>query len=151
MKDTQKTTMEELVALAKRRGFIYPGSEIYGGLGGVYDYGHYGTLLKNNIRDLWLRHMLQLRDDVYALDSAIFTHPTAWVASGHVGGFNDPQIECRTCHNRMRADHVLEDFGVQADKATIEFINTELDKLRAEKKLKCAKCGGIDIAPAKTF
>jgi len=151
MKDTQKTTMEELVALAKRRGFVYPGSEIYGGLGGVYDYGHYGVLLKNNIRDLWLKHMVQFRDDVYGLDSAIFMHPTTWVASGHVEGFNDPQIECRTCQYRMRADHVLEEHNVLADKATIEFINTELDKLREAKKLKCSKCGGSDITPAKTF
>ncbi len=143
--------MEKIISLCKRRGFVYQGSEIYGGLGGVYDYGHYGAMLKNNIRDSWIKHMIQLRDDVYLLDSAIFMHPTTWVASGHVASFDDPQIECRNCHNRMRADHILESFGISADKATIEFINEELDKLRKEKKLKCTNCGSSDITQAKKF
>ncbi len=142
---------EKIISLAKRRGFIYPGSEIYGGLGGIYDYGHYGILLKNNIRDEWWKSMVQLRDDVLGLDSAIFMHPTAWVASGHVEGFNDPQIECKVCHNRMRADHVLESFGIEKDKAPIDEINAELDKLRADKKLKCTSCGSSDLTSAKTF
>ena len=147
----QTDLMEKLVSLAKRRGFIYQGSEIYGGLPGTYDYGHYGVLLKDNIRNAWLKHMVQLRDDVYGLDSAIFMHPQTWVASGHVGSFDDPQIDCRTCKNRMRADHVLESFNVSADKASIEFINTELDKLRSTKKLKCTNCGGVDLTPARRF
>ena len=95
--------MEEIISLCKRRGFVFQGSEIYGGLGGVYDYGHYGTLLKNNIRDSWQKSMIQDRDDVYLLDSAIFMHPTTWVASGHVGNFDDPLVECRKCHNRMQS------------------------------------------------
>src|SRR5665213_2878654 len=111
------TRMEEIISLCKRRGFIFQGSEIYGGLAGVYDYGHYGVLLKNNIRDIWLKHMIDMRDDIFGLDSAIFMHPTAWIASGHVGNFDDPLVECRKCHNRMRADHLLESFGVNADKA----------------------------------
>jgi len=143
--------MEELISLCKRRGFVYQGSEIYGGLGGVYDYGHYGTLLKNNIRDSWQKAMIQERDDVYILDSAIFMHPTTWVASGHVGNFDDPMIECRKCHNRMRADTLLESFGISADKQTLDFINAELDKLRNEKKLKCGTCGQSDITTAKKF
>jgi glycyl-tRNA synthetase len=130
-----KVSMEQLISLCKRRGFVFPSSEIYGGMAGVYDYGHYGSLLKDNIRSAWLRHMVQLREDVVGLDSAIFMHPTTWKASGHVDGFNDPQVDCKNCKSRFRADHILEDFGVSADKASIEFINQELDKLREEKKV----------------
>lgn len=143
--------MEKITSLSKRRGFVYPSSEIYGGIAGIYDYGHYGTLLKENIKNEWWKHMIQLRDDVYGLDSAIFMHPQAWVASGHVGGFNDPQVDCRKCKSRFRADHILEEFGIVADKMSIDFINTELDKLRAEKKLVCAKCGSADLTLAKSF
>ncbi len=150
-KNENNKRMEEIISLCKRRGFVYPGSEIYGGLGGVYDYGHYGTLLKNNIKDSWQKSMIQDRDDIYLLDSAIFMHPTAWIASGHVGNFDDPLIECRKCHNRMRADHFLEEFGIHADKMPLDFINKELDKLREEKKLKCSQCGETDITPAKKF
>ena len=150
-KKEENGVMEAIISLAKRRGFIFQGSEIYGGLPGTYDYGHYGTLLKDNIRAAWLRHMIQLRDDVYGLDSAIFMHPQTWVASGHVGNFDDPQVDCRNCKNRMRADHLLESFGVNADKASIEFINAELDKLRAAKKLKCTNCGSADLTLARKF
>jgi glycyl-tRNA synthetase len=144
-------SMEQLISLCKRRGFVYPSSEIYGGMAGIYDYGHYGTLLKDNIRGAWLKSMVQLRDDVVGLDSAIFMHPTTWVASGHVGGFNDPQIDCRNCNARYRADHILEQFGIVADKMPIEFINAELEKLKAEKKLVCANCGKCDFTEAKVF
>ena len=87
----EQITLEDIVSLCKRRGFVYPSSDIYGGFAGVYDYGHYGILLKNNIQAAWWRHMVQLRDDVYGLDSAIFMHPTTWVASGHVGGSMIPR------------------------------------------------------------
>lgn len=144
--------MEEIVSLAKRRGFVFPSSEIYGGFAAIYDYGHYGTLLKNNIRDAWWKHMVQLRDDVVGLDSAIFMHPTTWKASGHVDSFDDPQIDCKKCKSRFRADHVLESFGIGGvDKAPLEHINAELDKLRAEGKLKCQNCGSTDLTEAKRF
>jgi glycyl-tRNA synthetase len=144
--------MEKIVSLCKRRGFVFPSSEIYGGMAAIYDYGHYGTLLKNNIRDAWWKTMVQLRDDVVGLDSAIFMHPTTWIASGHVGGFNDPQVDCRKCKSRFRADHLLEDFGIKIDdKTPIDEINKHLDKLREEKKLKCANCGSAEITPAKKF
>lgn len=143
--------MEQLISLCKRRGFVFPSSEIYGGMAGVYDYGHYGSLLKDNIRAAWLKHMIQLREDVVGLDSAIFMHPTTWKASGHVDGFNDPQVDCRNCKARFRADHILEEFGVSADKASIEFINIELDKLREQKKLVCANCGKAELTPARVF
>jgi glycyl-tRNA synthetase len=101
-------TMDKVVSLSKRRGFVFPSSEIYGGLGSSYDYGHYGVLLKNNVKDRWWRAMLQERDDILALDSAIIQHPETWRASGHVASFTDPLVDCRTCKLRFRADK-LED------------------------------------------
>jgi len=99
-------TMEKIVALCKRRGFIFASSEIYGGLGSTYDYGHYGVLLKTNVKNEWWRAMLQERDDIVALDSAILQHPKTWEASGHLAGFTDPMVDCRTCGQRFRADHL---------------------------------------------
>jgi len=98
--------MEKIVGLAKRRGFVFPSSEIYGGLGSTYDYGHYGVLLKGNVRAEWWRAMLQERDDVVALDSAILQHPRVWEASGHLQSFTDPLVDCRACGQRFRADHL---------------------------------------------
>jgi glycyl-tRNA synthetase len=104
----QPVTMDTIVSLCRRRGFVFPSSEIYGGLGSTYDYGHYGVLMKNNIRSLWFRAMVQERDDVVALDSAIILNPRVWEASGHVEVFADPLVDCRTCKLRFRADK-LED------------------------------------------
>ncbi|HKT84239.1 MAG TPA: glycine--tRNA ligase, partial [Solirubrobacterales bacterium] len=103
-----EVSMEEIVALCKRRGFVFPSSEIYGGLGSTYDYGHYGVLLKNNVKGEWWRAMLQERDDIVALDSAILQHPRTWEASGHLAGFTDPLVDCRTCKQRFRADHLAD-------------------------------------------
>ncbi len=100
--------MDPVVALCKRRGFVFPASEIYGGIANTYDYGHYGVLLKRNVVDAWWRAMLEERDDVVALDSAIIQHPRTWEASGHLAGFTDPLIDCRTCKRRFRADHLAE-------------------------------------------
>ena len=108
MPDTDAVTMEKIVALAKRRGFVFPSSEIYGGLGSTYDYGHYGVLLKTNVKDAWWNAMLRERDDIVALDSAILQHPKVWEASGHLAGFSDPMVDCRTCKARFRADHLAE-------------------------------------------
>jgi glycyl-tRNA synthetase len=102
----QPLTMDTIVSLCRRRGFVFPSSEIYGGLGSTYDYGHYGVLTKNNIRSLWLRAMVQERDDIVALDSAIILNPRVWEASGHVAGFTDPLVDCRTCKLRFRADQL---------------------------------------------
>ncbi|MDX6699421.1 MAG: glycyl-tRNA synthetase [Solirubrobacteraceae bacterium] len=99
-------TMDKIVALCKRRGFIFPSSEIYGGLGSTYDYGHYGVLLKRNVKDAWWRAMLQERDDVVALDAAILMSPKVWEASGHLASFTDPLVDCRRCGQRFRADHL---------------------------------------------
>src|ERR1700748_3933811 len=99
-------TRDKSVSLSKRRGFVCQSSEIYGGIGSSYDYGHYGVLLKNNVKAQWWRALLQERDDVVALDSAIIQHPMTWVASGHLAGFTDPLVDCRTCKLRFRADHI---------------------------------------------
>src|SRR4051794_34428438 len=101
-------TMEKIVALCKRRGFVFPASEIYGGIANTYDYGHYGVLLKRNVVDSWWRAMVFERDDIVALDSAIIQHPRTWEASGHLAGFTDPLVDCRTCKLRFRADHLEE-------------------------------------------
>ncbi len=101
-------TMDKIVSLAKRRGFIYPGSEIYGGLSGTWDYGPLGVELKNNIKQLWWRMFVQDRDGMYGLDAAILMNPEAWKASGHADGFQDPLVECKKCKRRFRADQVGE-------------------------------------------
>ncbi|MBA2298562.1 MAG: glycine--tRNA ligase [Actinobacteria bacterium] len=100
--------MEKIVSLARRRGFVFPSSEIYGGLGSSYDYGHYGVLLKDNVKARWLAAMVQERDDILALDSSIILHPRVWEVSGHVGGFTDPLVDCRFCKQRFRADHLAD-------------------------------------------
>ena len=105
---TDTVTMDKIVALCKRRGFVFPSSEIYGGVGSTYDFGHYGVLLKANVKSEWWRAMLSERDDIVAIDSAILQHPRVWEASGHLAGFTDPLVDCRACGQRFRADHLAE-------------------------------------------
>lgn len=102
--------MDEIVSLCKRRGFIYPSSEIYGGFAATYDYGPIGVLLKNNIKNAWWKLLVQEQDDVVGLDAAIFSHPRTWEASGHVESFTDPLVEDKVTHERLRADHLLEEY-----------------------------------------
>jgi glycyl-tRNA synthetase len=104
-----EVTMEKIVSLCKRRGFIYPGSEIYGGLSGTWDYGPLGVELKNNIKQLWWDMFVRRRRDMYGIDAAILMNPEVWKASGHVDGFSDPLVECTKCKRRFRADHVGEE------------------------------------------
>jgi glycyl-tRNA synthetase len=104
----EAVTMEKIVALCKRRGFVFPSSEIYGGVGSTYDFGHYGVLLKTNVKNEWWRAMITERDDIVAIDSAILQHPRVWEASGHLEGFTDPLVDCKTCGRRYRADHLQE-------------------------------------------
>jgi glycyl-tRNA synthetase len=128
---TDIVTMEKIVSLCKRRGFVFPSSEIYGGIGSSYDYGHYGVLLKNNVKNQWWRALLQERDDVVALDSAIIQHPRTWEASGHIAGFTDPLVDCRFCKKRFRADK-LEDgiCGEKPSKRPGEGPNCDLTEAR---------------------
>jgi len=104
----EAVTMDKIVSLCRRRGFVFPSSEIYGGLGSAYDYGHYGVLTKNNIKARWLEAMVQEREDIVAIDSAIILNPRVWEASGHVTGFTDPLVDCRTCKLRFRADQLAQ-------------------------------------------
>lgn len=125
-------TMEKVVALAKRRGFIYQGSEIYGGLAGTWDYGPYGVALKNNIKQLWWKQFVDDREDMYGLDAAIIMNPRAWEASGHVAGFADPLVEDVKTKKRYRADHLLEDQGVAVAGLSL----AQMDALIKEKGIK---------------
>lgn len=142
--------MEKIISLAKRRGFIYQGSEIYGGMAGMYDFGPYGVELLNNIKREWWKEHVQTRDNYVGLDSAMFKDPRVWEASGHVGGFADPLSECRKCNTRIRVDKELASIGVRADEKMSE---EELSTLFEEnkKKIKCPKCGASDFTPVKAF
>ncbi|MEK7132775.1 MAG: glycine--tRNA ligase [Patescibacteria group bacterium] len=135
--------MEKIVSLAKRRGFVFPGSEIYGGFAGTYDFGPYGVELRKNVVDTWLRSMKQ-HDNIAQLDSSIFTAGKVWEASGHVSGFSDPMVICKSCHTKLRADHLLEIIGVVADEKMSEArINDIFDQHRG--KLHCPSCGKKDF------
>ncbi|MFA6896740.1 MAG: glycine--tRNA ligase [Patescibacteria group bacterium] len=142
--------MEKIVSLCKRRGFVFSSSEIYGGFAAVYDYGNYGTELSKNIKNEWWKAMVQLREDVVGLDSSIFMSPRIWEASGHVAGFSDPLAECKSCHSRLRVDHLLEDAGVFADEKMTE---EEINKLFSDNldKIKCPNCGKRDFTEAHKF
>jgi len=142
--------MEKIVSFAKRRGFVFPSSEIYGGFGAIYDYGSYGVELAKNIKEAWWKAMVQENENIVGLDSSIFMHPKIWEASGHVGGFSDPLAECKKCNSRLRVDHLLEEAGVFADEKMSE---EEINKLLTENedKLKCPKCGSNDFSKAKNF
>lgn len=102
----RRATMDEITALAKRRGFVFQSSEIYGGINGFWDYGPLGTILKRNVKQAWWRDTVELRDDVVAFDSSIVMHPLVWKASGHVDAFNDLLVDCRVCKHRFRFDHL---------------------------------------------
>ena len=106
-------TMEKIVALCKNRGFIYPGSEIYGGLANSWDYGPLGVEFKNNVKRAWWKKFVQEMPYNVGLDSAIIMNPQAWVASGHVGGFSDPLMDCKECKSRHRADKLIEDYAAE--------------------------------------
>jgi glycyl-tRNA synthetase len=141
--------MDEIVALAKRRGFVYPSSTIYGGLANTWDYGHYGTLLKNNVRDWWWKRFVLKRSDMVGLDASIFLNPKVWEASGHVQSFTDALIDCKTCHFRTRADHLIED---AVSSVKVEGLSVEkLDEIIKEHHIKCPKCGNINWTNVRRF
>lgn len=142
--------MDDIVSLAKRRGFIYPGSEIYGGEAGLYDFGPYGVELLNNIKASWWRANVHRKENYVGLDSAMFKNPKVWEASGHVGGFSDPLAECKKCNTRIRVDKELEKVGVTADEKMSE---EELGRLFDENrdKIKCPNCGAKEFTEVKAF
>ncbi len=144
--------MEKIVSLCKRRGFIYPGSEIYGGLANTWDYGPLGVELKNNIKKVWWQDSVWKRPDMVGLDAAILMNPKVWQASGHIEGFTDPLVECKSCHKRFRADQLVEEFkdSAKLDEHGI-FTPEELaDLTKAIKKIKCPDCGG-ELTEPKQF
>ena len=133
----EPVTMEKIVSLCKRRGFVFQSSEIYGGLASTYDYGHYGVLLKSNVKAEWWRAVVQERDDVVALDAAILMHPRTWEASGHLEGFSDPLVQCLgKCKRRWREDHLREDAVAHEGPPDAE--------------LRCPACGG-ELSPPRQF
>ncbi len=143
-------SLETIVSLCKRRGFVFPSSDIYGGFAAVYDYGPYGTELAKNIRAAWWQAMVYDHPNIVGLDSSIFMSSKVWEASGHVSGFSDPLAECKECHTRARVDHLLEDIDVFADeKMSDDEINALLTE--HEDKVKCPKCGNSNFGEAKGF
>lgn len=141
-------SLKPIVALAKRRGFIYPGSEIYGGFANTYSFGPYGVELKKNIKDLWWKTFVQKRRDMVGLDGPILLHPKAWKASGHLDGFNDALIDCKSCKGRFRCDHLIEEAtSIDADGLTIP----QMTQIIQEKQIKCPKCGSKDFTEARHF
>ncbi len=148
MKNTAKT-MEKIVNLCKTRGFIFPGSEIYGGLANTWDYGPLGTRLKNNVKDAWRKRFIQERRNSYELDADILMHPRVWEASGHVASFSDPLIDCKECKMRHRADNLIENFDPEAhpDAMTKE----EMIEYIKEHKVTCPKCGKSDFTGIREF
>ncbi len=142
--------MEKIVSLCKRRGFVFPSSEIYGGFAGVYDFGPMGVELENNLKAHWWKWMVHKRPDIVGLDSSIFMSPRIWEASGHTKGFSDPLAECKECNNRLRVDKALNDIGVVADeKMSEEEINKLFDENKG--KIKCPNCGQQNFTKAKKF
>jgi glycyl-tRNA synthetase len=148
----ETVSMDKLVSLCRRRGFVFPSSEIYGGLGSTYDYGHYGVLLKNNIKARWFEAMILERDDMVALDSAVILHPRVWEASGHVEGFTDPLVDCRTCKLRFRADK-LDDSqcGRKPSKHPGEFSECDLTEPRQFNLMFETTVGPVQEAGAKAY
>ncbi len=147
MQNTEKT-MDKLVALCKGRGFIYPGSEIYGGLANTWDYGPLGVELKNNIKRAWTKKFVQENKYNVGLDSAILMNPQTWVASGHIGGFSDPLMDCKECKTRHRADNLIEDF----DGTNVAgWTNEQMMSYIRDKGIKCPNCGKANFTDIRQF
>lgn len=146
-------TMEKIVALAKNRGFVYPGSDIYGGLANSWDYGPLGVQLKNNVKQAWWKKFVQENPYNVGVDCAILMNPQVWVASGHVGGFNDPLLDCRQCKARHRADNIIEDWNKEngIEIAIEGWSNEQLSEYIKEKGVTCPQCGSKDLTDIRKF
>ncbi|MBO4853643.1 MAG: glycine--tRNA ligase [Oscillospiraceae bacterium] len=154
MKNTEKT-MEKIVALCKNRGFIFAGSEIYGGLANTWDYGPLGVELKNNVKKAWWKKFVQENPYNVGQDAAILMNPQTWVASGHLGGFSDPLMDCRECHERFRADKLIEDWcaenGVTPEKPVDALSQQEMSAFIADNKIPCPSCGKHNFTDIRQF
>ncbi len=147
LKNNEKT-MDKIVDLCKSKGFVYPGSEIYGGLANTWDYGPLGTLLKNNIKSAWLKKFVQENKYNVGLDSAILMNPQTWVASGHIGGFSDPLMDCKECKTRHRADNLIEDFD---GTSTAGWTNQQMTDYIKEHNIPCPNCGKHNFTDIRQF
>ena len=151
---SREVTMDKITALAKNRGFIFPGSEIYGGLANTWDYGPLGVELKNNVKKAWWKKFVQESKYNVGLDAAILMNPQTWVASGHVGGFSDPLIDCKACKARFRADKLIEEYlkaeGIE-DVIPDGWSNEKMESFIAEKGIKCPECGKSDFTGIRQF
>ena len=148
-------TMEKIVALAKSRGFIFPGSEIYGGLANTWDYGNLGVELKNNVKRVWWQTFVQETPYNVGLDCAILMNPQTWVASGHLGSFSDPLMDCKECHERFRADKLIEDFakenGIELDGSVDGWTNEKMESFIEEHNIPCPTCGKHNFTGIRQF
>lgn len=143
-------SMEKIVALSKARGFVFPGSEIYGGLANSWDYGPLGVELKNNIKKAWWKKFIQESPYNVGVDCAILMNPRVWEASGHIGGFSDPLMDCRKCHERFRADKIIEDFRNDGEPVD-GWSNEEMKKYIEDNNIKCPSCGEHDFTDIRQF
>lgn len=150
---SSSVTLDEVVALAKRRGFVYPGSDIYGGLANIYDYGPLGTELLRRVRELWWKTFITDRDDMVGLDTSIITHSLIWKASGHLASFADAMIDCKSCGFRTRADHLIETFTEEAgEKISVEGVSVEqMDLEVRNRSIPCPSCGKQDWTAVRSF
>ncbi|MDD6154473.1 MAG: glycine--tRNA ligase [Eubacteriales bacterium] len=151
---SNEVTMEKIAALAKNRGYIFPGSEIYGGLANTWDYGPLGVEFKNNVKKAWWQKFVQESDTNVGLDAAILMNPQTWVASGHVGGFSDPLIDCKKCNSRFRADKLIEDYVAENDLGDIccdGWSNEQLEEYIKEHGIKCPECGSTEFTSIRQF
>jgi len=148
-------TMDKIVALAKGRGFVYPGSEIYGGLANTWDYGNLGVELKNNVKQAWWKKFITENKYNVGVDCAILMNPQTWVASGHLGGFSDPLMDCRECHERFRADKIIEDFcaetGKELGKPVDALTQQEMKDFIEENQISCPSCGKHNFTDIRQF
>ena len=148
-------TMEKIVALAKSRGFVYPGSEIYGGLANTWDYGNLGVELKNNVKKAWWKKFIQENPYNVGVDCAILMNPQTWVASGHLGGFSDPLMDCKECHERFRADKIIEDYmadnGIEAEGSVDGWTHERMADYIEEHKIACPTCGKHNFTEIREF
>ena len=147
--------MEKIVALAKARGFVYPGSEIYGGLANSWDFGNLGVELKNNIKSAWWQKFIRENPYNVGIDSAILMNPQTWVASGHLGSFSDPLMDCRDCHERFRADKVIEDYmaenGIKIEGSVDAWTHEEMESYIKEHEIPCPGCGKHNFTEIRQF
>ena len=148
-------TLDKIVALAKNRGFVYPGSEIYGGLANTWDYGNLGVELKNNVKKAWWKKFIQENPYNVGVDCAILMNPQTWVASGHLGGFADPLMDCKECHERFRADKLIEDYmtdnGIEIEGSIDGWTNEQMEQYVEEKHICCPSCGKHNFTSIRQF